>query len=71
MIHDDLRVDLSFEAERVVEHQELIGLVQDALGPLVEAETSGFENSYLIAAYEQRFEVPLIKVYLRRTTRAG
>jgi hypothetical protein len=118
MIHDDLRADLSFEAERVdskwaaimepriesqaaeighafstieiecrlatcrlmleqadrrsvVEHQELIGLVQDVLAPLVAGEAAGFESSYLIAAYEQRFEVPLIKVYLRRTTRAG
>jgi hypothetical protein len=52
----------------VREHQQLIGHVQAALAPLVDSESSGFERSYLIAAYEQRSEAPLIKVYLRRTT---
>jgi hypothetical protein len=55
----------------VREHQQLIAFVQDALAPLVGSESSGFERSYLIAAYEQRAEAPLIKVYLRRTTDAG
>lgn len=118
MVHDDLRADLVFEAERidsewaavmepriesqaagirhafsaieiecrsescrlmmehsdrlsVVEHQQMIGLVQEALAPLVESDSSGLNSTYLIAAYEQGPEIPLIKVYLRRTTNAG
>jgi hypothetical protein len=52
----------------VAEHQALIEIVQRELEPLVEGDQSGFEPIFLIAAYEQQFEMPRVKVYLRRST---
>lgn len=113
MIHDHLRADLIFEAERVdsdwapsmeariephlddirplfyaidlqcrsascrlvmdhserrsvAGHQALIDTVQAAIEPLTRHGADGFAPIFLIAAYEQQFETPQVKVYLRR-----
>jgi hypothetical protein len=113
MIHDHLRADLIFEAERVdpewapgmearieshlgdlkplfsaidlqcrsascrlvmdhterrsvAEHQALVDIVQSAIEPLTRHGADGFAPIFLIAAYEQQFEMPQVKVYLRR-----
>ena len=50
----------------VAEHQALVDVVQGTLEPLIGG--AGFTPVFLIAAYEQQFERPLVKVYLRRAT---
>lgn len=56
------------ERRDVAGHQALIEIVQRELEPLIDADPSGFEPIFLIAAYEQQFEIPQVKVYLRRST---
>ena len=52
----------------VAEHSKLIDTVQQALEPMTQGSQARFEPIFLIGAYEQQFETPLIKVYLRRAT---
>lgn len=52
----------------VEQHQALMDIVQNALEPLTRKGRSHFDPVFLIAAYEQLFETPQIKVYLKRAT---
>jgi hypothetical protein len=58
------------ETERldVEQHQALMDIVQSALEPLTGKGRSHFDPVFLIAAYEQLFETPQIKAYLKRAT---
>jgi len=56
------------ERRSVAEHQALVDTVQAALEPLTRHGSGGFAPIFLIAAYEQQFEMPQVKVYLRRAT---
>lgn len=58
------------ETERldVEQHQALMDVVQNTLEPLTGKGRSSFDPVFLIAAYEQLFETPQIKVYLKRST---